>query len=353
MEKLRQRNLPLDLLRIFAALWVMTFHWSGRGGFFPLLTTKPDLNMVPSSLQTFSSWGFLGVDIFFILSGAVIAKSALNNSWNVFARARFLRLFPVYFMASAVAIVVIPISTSRIFSVNDLFSLSGLQFWIGGPTPLGTAWTLPIEISFYGLVALAIWLATRHGHFKLDNLKTFLDTWMLLYIVSIPMGFAPLQFLLVPTFAPYFILGAIAINISSFMELKENALRLIVALVMSVKVIFLRIETDIHLQNKFFMSIFIVVVCTLIIVLSSTFESKVKNTQLGNFTGTLALMTYPIYLLHEQIGLSLISVLLRMNNSVVISYLVSLATIFFTSWLLVRFIEPKIKTLLKNSIFNT
>ena len=353
METLRQRNLSLDLLRIFAAAWVMAFHWSGRGGFFPLLKTQPDLSTLPNSLQTFSSWGFLGVDLFFILSGAVIAKSALNKSWNVFARERFLRLFPVYFFASAAAIVIIPISTTRIFSVNDLFSLSGLQFWIGGPTPLGTAWTLPIEISFYGLVALAIWIATRGGQFKLQNLRTFLDVWMLLYVLSIPMGFTPLQFLLVPTFAPYFILGAIAMNISSFSALKKNALRLSVSLVMSVKLIFSRIETDIHLQNKLFMSLFIVIVCTLIIVLSSTFESRVMNTQLGTFTGTLALMTYPIYLLHQEIGLSLISVLFRMNNSVLISYLISLATVLFTSWLLVRFIEPKAKTFLKNSIFNT
>ena len=167
------------------------------------------------------------------------------------------------------------------------------------------------------------------------------------------MGFTPLQFLLVPTFAPYFILGAIAMNISSFSALKKNALRLSVSLVMSVKLIFSRIETDIHLQNKFFMSLFIVIVCTLIIVLSSTFESRVMNTQLGTFTGTLALMTYPIYLLHQEIGLSLISVLFRMNNSVLISYLISLATVLFTSWLLVRFIEPKTKTFLKNSIFKT
>ena len=353
METLRQRNLSLDLLRIFAAAWVMAFHWSGRGGFFPLLITKPDLSALPSSLQTFSSWGVLGVDLFFILSGAVIAKSALNNSWNVFAKARFLRLFPVYFIASAAAIVVIPISTTRLFSVNDLFSLSGLQFWIGGPTPLGTAWTLPIEISFYGLIALAIWVATRRGQFKLQNLKTFLDVWMLLYVLCIPMGFAPLQFLLVPTFAPYFILGAIAMNISSFIELKKNDLRLSVSLVLSIKLIFSRIETEVNLQNKFFMCIFIVIVCALTIALSSTFESKFRNTKLGAFTGTLALMTYPIYLLHEQIGLSLISVLLRMNNSILISYLTSMVTVFFTSWLLVRFIEPRIKTFLKNSIFDT
>ena len=83
----------LTSLRFFAALWVVFFHqW---------------LTYYPKTLgswfyQTLISKGFLGVDIFFLLSGYILAyvylKGARPPKVNkiFFWRARFARIYPVY-----------------------------------------------------------------------------------------------------------------------------------------------------------------------------------------------------------------------------------------------------------------
>lgn len=70
------RSIGLDIIRIFAAFWVVSFHWTGRGGFSPGLDYSLDLAFWPNWFEAFAAPGFLGVDIFFILSGTVIAASA-------------------------------------------------------------------------------------------------------------------------------------------------------------------------------------------------------------------------------------------------------------------------------------
>jgi len=57
-----QRYLSLDHWRGFAALWVLVFH-AHRG--------RPPLE--PAWLGEFVSWGWLGVPLFFVISGYIMA----------------------------------------------------------------------------------------------------------------------------------------------------------------------------------------------------------------------------------------------------------------------------------------
>ena len=81
---------PLQSLRFVAALMVVYVHaaqlaveQTGSYGFFP--------RELPLAGQA-------GVDIFFVISGVIIARTAVGLSWQDFAWKRFRRIIPFYFL---------------------------------------------------------------------------------------------------------------------------------------------------------------------------------------------------------------------------------------------------------------
>ena len=86
--------------------------------------------------QDYFSYGFLGVDIFFIISGFVITKtiyeSLLKKEFNLkrFYASRFLRLFPaLFFMIMTVCFVIF--LTFQIHPNPDILINTGLSSLIG------------------------------------------------------------------------------------------------------------------------------------------------------------------------------------------------------------------------------
>jgi peptidoglycan/LPS O-acetylase OafA/YrhL len=79
----------LDLLRLAAVGAVILYHYAFWG---------PASNGVPKvaipALASFAQYGFLGVLVFFAISGFVIAYSAEGRTPVGFAIARFSRIYP-------------------------------------------------------------------------------------------------------------------------------------------------------------------------------------------------------------------------------------------------------------------
>ncbi|MCG9885411.1 MAG: acyltransferase [Cyanobacteria bacterium] len=103
----------LDALRGLAAVWIVLYH-AASGGHTPLMQ------------QTWPTWlfegllgqGFLGVPIFFVLSGFVLSYTTrkLQLTWPLFNNAlarRWTRLSPPYY-ASMVLVLVLALAESRI-----------------------------------------------------------------------------------------------------------------------------------------------------------------------------------------------------------------------------------------------
>ena len=102
------RQLPsLTPLRGIAALWVVLYHYCGTRQYFP------NLDITPHSY--FLSKGYLGVDMFFMLSGFVMAHvycgafcEGVRPHYRDFLVARIARLYPLHvfilflFVATAV-----------------------------------------------------------------------------------------------------------------------------------------------------------------------------------------------------------------------------------------------------------
>lgn len=141
------RTLPaLTGLRFFAALAVFLFHfgatWSQRHHF-------------PHALTALLNHGFMGVSIFFILSGFILSHSYSNGlgEWRDVARfwvSRVARIYPVYLIALALAFPLLHDVSLR--SAADVVLM--VQSWGPARSDAGyywieQAWTLSVEATFY------------------------------------------------------------------------------------------------------------------------------------------------------------------------------------------------------------
>jgi peptidoglycan/LPS O-acetylase OafA/YrhL len=132
------------------------------------------------------SWipgGFLGVDLFFVISGYVITRLILDSiarsgglDLRAFYKARFRRLFPPLIFMILVTIIYIGIwapETMRRFVTDSPFALAGAMNWwlvfrhtdyfdsIARPPLLQHTWSLAVEAQFYLVWPLILLLVLR------------------------------------------------------------------------------------------------------------------------------------------------------------------------------------------------
>ena len=114
--------------------------------------------------------GFLGVDIFFVLSGYLMGKLYDKDSVKNFYIRRFKRIVPAYLLTISlttfvVAWIAIPADFSQRFDRVwfDLFGLSNFAFWLENSyfdyqnfKPLLNIWSLGVELQYYLIVPFVL-----------------------------------------------------------------------------------------------------------------------------------------------------------------------------------------------------
>lgn len=148
-----QQILGLDLLRFAAAFMVVAYHM----GFIihaPSNPARSHLLVVtePASTPPLFWFGFVGVPIFFVISGFVIAYSAEYTHPARFFRDRLVRLGPALWVCASLSLVLFLIfSTHPVVAILKRY-IKEMIFYPAGPWLDPVVWTLGIEIVFYGLV---------------------------------------------------------------------------------------------------------------------------------------------------------------------------------------------------------
>lgn len=150
------RRIPeLDALRGIAALVIVMAHV----GFLPG-----------------TGWVLSAVDLFFVLSGYLITENILKNRYAagflpVFLARRSLRIWPAYYLAFGVCLILnrrLKWDAAPDAWLNYLTYTQNVQAYLGRPIPgfsgmfLHT-WTLAIEEQFYLLWPLLLWRAPRRS----------------------------------------------------------------------------------------------------------------------------------------------------------------------------------------------
>lgn len=181
-----KRLLFIDGLRCIAVFAVILYHFTHNSPFDEVF-----LSSLPDWLCGIAWNGYLGVEIFFVVSGFVIALTLSNGPVTPFttlgfAIRRYLRLAPPYLMAVLVWMATTflgklafpaydvpqptaPQLAAHVFYLQNLFGLGDIV----APT-----WTLCLEFQFYLFYALCILLSSSESPFKrwLGILLLFLST---------------------------------------------------------------------------------------------------------------------------------------------------------------------------------
>ena len=146
----------LDGLRLAAALCVVLYHYTAWGHDY-WGANAPQAWPV---LSQFSRYGQLGVQLFFLISGFVILKSAEGRSVGQFAASRIARLYPAYWLAvlaaSALTFIGWPQIADGRTPGDALLNLSMAQGAVQAPDMDGVFWTLWVELKFYLLLGLLL-----------------------------------------------------------------------------------------------------------------------------------------------------------------------------------------------------
>jgi len=344
------RDYPgLDLIRLFAALAVAAYHlcywW-----WLPGQLDRPDF-VAAGWTQGVVAAGWIGVPIFFVLAGFVIAFTADGRSPGQFLRNRALRLYPIAWLCAA--------TTALVAGATPLALVSSALLLPTGQWVSGVYWTLPVEIAFYLLVALSLRL--RWDLSRLTTVLAVVGGGYWLARTADGLVGKPIRpfFELVEgsrwgnlTLLTYGCFFAIGMLLWAFAARRANRLHLPL-LALCILAGLLQLVSSSHSINavngQAFSPAWPILIWTaaLLLIIGSIRWNERLTAALGDRRATLrtaGLLTYPLYLVHSEVGRNLA---LALGGALppVAATVVGLALTVAIAWCALR-IEPYPKTVL-------
>ncbi|MEU3167508.1 acyltransferase [Streptosporangium sp. NPDC006930] len=197
------RLAELDLLRFFAAIAVLAFHYFIA--FASVWGDRP-AELFPA-ISTVSGLGILGVELFFMISGFVILMSIWGRSLGAFALSRLVRLYPAYWVSVAVTAAVYGLTAATALdpklSLGEYgINLTMLQRALGVYDANGVYWSLWVELRFYVLISILVIVGVT-----LNRCLVFMGVWLLAAGFFAGSDEAWVELVVMPKYAAYFVGG--------------------------------------------------------------------------------------------------------------------------------------------------
>jgi peptidoglycan/LPS O-acetylase OafA/YrhL len=173
----RGRIETLDLLRAVAVLAVILFHYAFRGAAADGFT-----NISWPEIAGLAKYGYLGVQLFFVISGLVIAYSAEGRTATGFAIARASRIYPGFLFCMTLTFLATALMGAPRFQATAQQWLANLLIVapaVRQPFMDGAYWSIVYEITFYAW----IYLLLAAGLFRHDNVSVVI-TWLAISIAN-------------------------------------------------------------------------------------------------------------------------------------------------------------------------
>lgn len=325
----------LDSLRGIAALSVVLFHFTyGYDNGLKILSPK----------RFYFTYGDLGVQLFFIISGFVIFMTIeKTKSSKSFFISRFSRLYPAYWSAIMLTISLTTLLSAPfqkgIYDIKEvLVNFSMLQYWFKIQNIDGAYWTLAVELTFYFL----IWCLYKFK--KLNSIQWFSLIWLsltfLFYIFEIPFG-KFVKAILILNHAPMFASGI------GFYLLHQKRGSLLTHILIAIAFI---CESYMLFLNRSDLSSYIII--SLFFILFYLFSySKLEflSNKILLFFGSIS---YTLYLIHDNIGMAIIYWIRQAFDIEIVYVSITFAIVIALAYMVTIFVEQPAMNLIRNYFKN-
>lgn len=293
----------LDVLRVASALLVMFYHFAFRGeaaGDLPQI-------FIPELVKNAASYGYLGVSVFFVISGFVISYSAEDQKPLNFLIARFARIYPTFLIIMSITAATLLLSPDPPFQIDApqyVANLFVFSLVLGEPFVDGVYWSIVLEIVFYGWILVTI----VAGQFR--HILKIIPIWLVVSFVNeFYIGSTMLQNLVVTEYSGFFSLGIIINRLSREFSYYGAALFVFAAgyslLTSLTGAAWFEEAYSIELSRPIIAIIVVASIAIFILFINLKIDSRYWYA-----LSILGGATYSFYLVHQNIGYMAISGLL-------------------------------------------
>ena len=334
--------IALDLLRFGCALLVVAFHFGTVFGF--------TLHLGEAWRGRFG-FGWIGVQLFFVISGYVIARSAQHAAPGAFVRKRALRLLPAVWICATGTMIVRALTDPPPHLIAAWLQSAALL--PGGYRIDSAYWTLGIELYFYALIATGL-RAGRDGSASIERRAVLLciasagfwATTLLAGWDAVALGDSrPVQLLLLPH-GCYFALGILIRAMTSYGATPRRVALSAVCVAAAIVQIAVRTREanasfEVHVAAVVPLLVFAAGVA--VILGARRVQRPLARLVDARLAATLGLMTYPLYLLHQEIAHAVIVALRDRGVPTGTALAVAFATVLGLAWWVARIAEPPLR----------
>lgn len=327
------RLLNLDLLRLFSAAMVLLFHYGFRMGI-----SGEGAGIGFPELAPVAMWCEAGLLVFFTISGYVIAMSAEDRPAYEFAAGRIARLWPTFVLCATITAIVLTFLPLPTLAPPTLAQWSAhlviVSRALGQPFLDGAYWTIVYEIIFYVWVFVfsALGLFGRHW-------RAIVVAWLALSATNeLVVGSGAIQKLFITEYSGFFGFGLCLFKLRASARRDDFGV-LTAAAIWACAAPFVteplfvemyaiaRPETGLMLMGPLSLATVIAAV-----FLPACRLSPPVAIGLGG-------LTYPLYLLHQNIGYAMFAHFADTGNRWLV-FAFTVAVLVALSWMIARFFEP-------------
>jgi peptidoglycan/LPS O-acetylase OafA/YrhL len=327
-----ERLVVLDGCRFVAALLVVSYHYLAYGS--PAWAESP--SRVFPHAHVVAEYGWLGVELFFLISGFVISMSTWGKGLGGFAVSRVVRLFPAYWfgiVATTTVLLLWPTpGIAHLPLADTAVNLTMLQRGVGVRGVEGVYWSLWLEIVFYALFAVVVWRGLTY-----QRVLMFCLLWTGAATMAVTSGSAVAKAVLIPDYAPFFISG-VAFHLirrygSNPVTWVVVGWNFLLGIRPTMEIVASEAQGVGHPLPQWgaFAGL-----CAIYALMAAVASGVLDGIRWRGLTVAGAL-TYPLYLLHEYIGWTLLARLHTLSPGVAVAVVVAIMLV--AAWLVHRFVE--------------
>jgi peptidoglycan/LPS O-acetylase OafA/YrhL len=337
----RPRLEVLDGLRFVAAMSVLAYHYTAIAHVWH----RPATEVFGS--QPFAH-GWLGVQLFFLISGFVICMSSWGRGVGSFLLSRVVRLYPAYWLSVlvvAAGLTVFPGLPWRPTTGDVLVNLTMFEDAVGVPEIADVYWSLWAELRFYLLFLLLVWWGLTYR-----RVVAFCALW--LGATAVAQAFLPdggiVQIVLTTDHAPLFTAGIGCYLMYRFRPTLASWAIVAASFVLALPAVTQRNQLESKAGEVIPNGPVIVLLAVwflLIVAVALGWLSWVR----GRWLVVGGALTYPLYLLHLDVGGALLY-LFQWSVPPVLLVPVVTVVLLVIAWLVHRYVERPLAPRLRDAL---